>query len=204
MKKPTHSPTSSRGGFTLVELLVVIAIIVSLMGILIPVVGAAQRKAANLKAKQGATSLVTAVESFFSDYSRLPANNQSAPSSDLIVESTEPIMSVLAGINIDQLNRKEIAYFSGLEAKGSSRNTAYNGLWRNNNSAELYDPWRKKTNRGYFMLLDYNYDNRLDDPFRPGRQIGAKVVAWSSGKDAKWARSNPKRGENKDNVYSWF
>ena len=186
------------------ELLVVITIIVTLMGILVPIISGAQKRAVKLKAKNTLTGLVSAVDGYYNDYSRLPSNNPSAPTQDAIVETTEPMMSVLAGINLNQMNRKQNIYFVGATAKGSSKNNAYNGLWEDSVSAELYDPWRKKQNRGYFMLLDYGYDGKLVDPFRPARRMGNRVVGWSCGKDADWNRSNPKNGVNKDNVYSWM
>ncbi len=205
MKISRKPSKSNRHGFTLVELLVVIAIIVTLMGILIPVVTSVQRRAVKLKAKNDLTALVTAVDGYYNDNSRLPANSRTPPTQDTEVESTEPIMSILAGINLDQLNRKQVVYYTGPAAKGTSRNNAYAGLWEDTNSAELYDHWRKDDNRGYFLLLDYGYDEKLDDPFNTGgRRIGRRVVGWSSGKDGEWNRSSPKRGGNKDNVYSWF
>ena len=197
--------TPHRKGFTLVELLVVIAIIVTLMAILVPVVGQVQRKAVKLKAKNNLTTLVTAVDGYYNAYNILPSNSKSAPSEDAEVDTTEGIMSVLAGINEDGLNKKETVFFTGEQAKGSSKANAYNGLWLDTNSAALYDPWRKKgANRGYIMSLDYGYDGKLDDPFKPGRVIARRVVAWSSGKDGEWNGSNPKSGANEDNVYSWF
>ena len=198
--------TSPKSGFTLVELLVVITIIVTLMAILVPVVGAAQRKAVKLRAKNTATELVNAVNGYYNAYNFLPANNKSAPSEDTQIESTEPIMSVLAGINLNDMNKKETTFFNGEEAKGTSRSNAYGGLWQETNTAELYDPWRKKAGetRGYIMFLDYGYNEKLDNPFDPGRVIARRVVVWSTGKDGKWQRSQPKTGVNQDNVYSWF
>lgn len=201
--KNSHTP--HRKGFTLVELLVVIVIIVTLMAILIPIVGQVQRKAVALQAKNTLTTLVTSVDTYYATYNILPASSRSAPSEDTEVETTEPIMAVLAGINIDGMNKKEQAFFAGDTAKGTSKNSAFNGLWLDNNSAELYDPWRKKgNNRGYILLLDYGYNEKLDDPFKPGRIIARRAVGWSSGKDGQWNRSHPKNGANKDNVYSWF
>lgn len=200
-----NSRISSRKGFTLVELLVVIVIIVTLMAILIPVVGKVRQNAVKLQAKNALTTLVTSVDTYYSTYNILPANSRSAPSEDTEVETTEPIMSVLAGINVDGMNKKEQVFYSGEAARGSSKNSAFNGLWLDNNTAELYDPWRKKgNNRGYILLLDYGYNEKLDDPFKPGRIIARRAVGWSSGKDGEWNRSGAKAGANKDNVYSWF
>lgn len=195
-----------KSGFTLVELLVVITIIVTLMAIIVPVVGAARKKAVKLRATNTLSELVNSVNGYYNAYNVLPANSSSPPSQDEEVQTTEPIMSVLAGINIDNLNRKETTFFNGEEAKGASRLTASGGLWQESDSAELYDPWKKKAGltRGYIIFLDYGYDEKLDNPFDPGRVLARRVVAWSSGKDGKWNRGRAKAGDNEDNVYSWF
>ena len=204
MKLISKKHLSSRG-FTLVELLVVIVIIVTLMGILIPVVGGARKQAVKTQAKNALTTLVTSVDTYYATYNILPSSNDSAPTQDEEIETIEPIMSVLAGINLNNLNRKQIPFFSGDVAKGNSRATAYNGLRLTGSTAELYDPWKKKgANRGYILFLDYNYDQRLIDPFSQGDVIPRRAVAWSSGKDGLFNGSHPKRGENEDNVYSWF
>ncbi|MDP0491062.1 MAG: prepilin-type N-terminal cleavage/methylation domain-containing protein [Verrucomicrobiota bacterium JB023] len=193
-------------GFTLIELLVVIMIIVVLMGILVPVVNKGMAKAQKTKALNTCTQLVTAVDSYYNTYNILPANSKSAPTEDTEVDSTEPIMSVLVGINVDNMNRKEQSFFSGEEAKGSSKSSARGGLFRDSTSAELYDPWKKKASeqRGYLMLLDYGYDEKLDDPIRPGRVLGKRVVTWSTGKDGEWSRGKKNSKVNQDNVYSWM
>lgn len=195
-----------KSGFTLVELLVVITIIVTLMAILVPVVAAARERAVKLRATNTLSELINGVNLYFNTYNVLPSNSAAAPQDDEEVETTEPIMSVLAGINLDNQNRKETVFYAGEEARGSSRATAYGGLWQEANNAELFDPWKKKAGavRGYIILLDYGYDEKLDNPFDPGRVLGRRVVAWSSGKDGKWNRGKPKIGDNKDNVYSWF
>ena len=204
MKFSKRNSFNKHRGFTLIELLVVIVIIIILMGILIPVIGGAQRKVVKTRAKNNLTQLVTAVDTYYSTYNILPANTRSAPSQDLEVNTTEPIMSVLAGFNIDEQNRKEQKFFTGEVAKGTSRSNATNGLWTENNGAILCDPWKKTGDRrGYLLLLDYDYSESLQNPFRSGQQIQRRAVGWANGKDGKWSRGSEKSEDNKDNVLSW-
>lgn len=159
-----------------------------------------------VKAKNTLTALVSSVDAYYNTYDRMPVNSAVWPKNDQIVRSDEPVMSVLAGINIEGMNPKETWFFSGEQSKGSRVNEAYYGLWRDASFAKLFDPWKKDAplERGYLLLLDYDGDWKVEDPFRPGVMIERRVVAWSAGKDGKWKRGNPKRGVNKDNVYSWF
>ena len=159
-----------------------------------------------LRAKNNLTSLVSAVDSYFASYNQLPFGTGAVPSKDAIVRTDDDLMGVLAGSNIAGMNSKEAVFFSGEPAKGVKEEEAYNGLWSEGESAKLFDPWKKSPSqeRGYLLLVDYNYDNKLLDPFHPGKTIPRRVVAWSAGKDGKWAPGDPKKGVNKDNVYSWF
>ena len=115
-------------------------------------------------------------------------------------------MGVLAGLNIGEMNANESVFFSGEEARGTSAKDAYKGLWVEGDSIRLFDQWKKPSTveRGYLVLLDYDGDEKLVDPFHPGEVVHRRAIAWSAGKDGKWQRGDPKKGVNKDNVYSWF
>ena len=159
-----------------------------------------------LRAKNTLTSLVSAVDSYFNSYNQLPFGAGAVPSKDAIVRTDGDLMGVLVGSDIQGMNPKEVMFFSGVLAKGVKEEEAYNGLWSEGESAKLFDPWKKPSTleRGYLLLIDYDYDGQVEDPFRPGRVIERRVVAWSAGKDGKWVRGDPKKGVNKDNVFSWF
>src|SRR5438552_1803321 len=61
-----------RRGFTLLELLVAIAVIGILVGLLIPVIGSARESARRSKAKTDLLQIVSALNSFNSDYQAYP------------------------------------------------------------------------------------------------------------------------------------
>ncbi|MEM9079856.1 MAG: type II secretion system protein [Verrucomicrobiota bacterium] len=195
-----------RLGFTLIELLVTIAIVMVLTGLLVVTTGQVRMAADRMKAKEACASLVQAVGSYYTDYGHLPANSRTAPERDQIVETTEGVFDVLAGYDFDGQNPRRNVYFSGTHARGDSRGRAFGGVWDDGSSADLFDVWRKEAGlqRGYSILLDYDYDERLSDPFSPGRNLaGAVVVSWSAGKDGEWERGSARAEKNRDNVTSW-
>lgn len=74
MNTSPASAKTARQGFTLIELMVVIAIILVLMGLVIGISGAAQRSAAEARARSEIGQIVLAVEQFRADRGRYPNN----------------------------------------------------------------------------------------------------------------------------------
>lgn len=74
MNTSPASAKTARQGFTLIELMVVIAIILVLMGLVIGISGAAQRGAAEARARSEIGQIVLAVEQFRADRGRYPNN----------------------------------------------------------------------------------------------------------------------------------
>ena len=72
MKTITQSKSRGAAAFTLIELLVVIAIIAILAAILLPVLSVAQTAARKTKAKTEIAQIVSAIEQYNSQYSRMP------------------------------------------------------------------------------------------------------------------------------------
>lgn len=180
MKIPTKP--FSRKGFTLVELLVVIAIIAVLAAASFAIGPAMMNKAKKVSAQAGATSLATAVEQFYTEYSALPS--ASADPSEGAALSTAKggtgvdLLRILAGEDLNDQNPRKIRFLSGKEAKNGRDGIVYSS---NGNSIEaMTDPWGQP----FFLKLDYNYDDRLEDvdPTKSGVNLnGRKVAVYSLG-----------------------
>lgn len=144
-------------GFTLVELLVVIAIIAVLAGLGFSGARFAIERARKVSAQATATSIVSSIESFYSDYSALPGPG----TSDATVLDTDSaaglaVMNILAGqeTGTDIENTRRVRYLSVKEAKGNRDGATYGA---GDAMTGLFDPWGQP----YFFQLDYDYDERL-------------------------------------------
>jgi general secretion pathway protein G len=205
MKNQTNSSSGNRG-FTLIELLVVIAISAVLAAMGFGAGAMAINKANNAHALSDCTGLVTAVKGYYDDNSTLPDVPEAGTAPG--VKTEHVLMNILVGLNKEE-NPKGVRYFQTKDAKGPSLARAYGGIYYEGENAELFDPWRKVTgaaasNRHYFVMLDTDYDEELEDPFRPGRPLrGQTVVAWCTGKDGKFAPGQETDADNRDNIYSW-
>ena len=154
----THSKSNSLSGFTLVELLVVIAIIAVLAAAGFAGGTAAMNRARKVTAQAAATSVATAIEQFYSDYSALPGTGDS----DADNLSTFPggtgidILKALTGKDTTQ-NPRGVRYLSLQEAKGTAKPKGGATYDASGTITGLYDPW----GRPYYIAIDYNYDDQL-------------------------------------------
>lgn len=160
MKNPPVSNT--RKGFTLVELLVVIAIIAVLAAAGFAGGNAALNRARKLSAQSAATSVVTAIDQFYSDYSSLPE----VPS-EVDTESSEGV-ELLKILTADETsepiqNDRKVRFLSVKEGKGKSLESYYDGAFYTGGTiAGLRDPWKQP----YYVVLDNEagaggYDEKL-------------------------------------------
>lgn len=155
MKTPTKP--FSRKGFTLVELLVVIAIIAVLAAAGFSVGPAMMNRAKKVSSQAGATSIVNAVEQFYTEYSALP--DPGSNSSDALYSTKEAngvkLLEILAGIDGGDQNPRKLRFLSGKEAKNGMDGIEYGSDGSSINA--MYDAWGEP----YYIRLDYDYDEKL-------------------------------------------
>jgi prepilin-type N-terminal cleavage/methylation domain-containing protein len=144
-------------GFTLVELLVVMLIISILAAAAFSIGPAAMNKARKLSAQNAATSITTAVDQFYAEYSALPdpGTNSADVEFDTLTTNGITLLEILAGLDDSGQNARKIRFFSGKEAK--NRKDGIEFSVDGTSITNMYDPW----GRPYYIYLDYDYDERM-------------------------------------------
>lgn len=184
MKTPSFA--HSKKGFTLIELLVVIAIIAVLAAAGFAGGAAALEKARKVTAQAAATSVATAIDQFYSEYSSLPSGSGTLKTD---VGDGVILLNILAGLEegTDIENERKIRFLSLKDAKNGKRDgVVYDAS--GDKITGLYDPWGGP----YFIVLDNGsggdfeaYDEKLT--VTPGNGIkvtklnGRRVAVYSLG-----------------------
>ncbi len=168
--------------FTLVELLIVMVIIGILMGMFLPALSSARRKAKEIKAKDACTQLTIAWQSYLTEYRMFPS------------EMDNPAMPV----NISEMNVNAVRIL-----KGETYNSLGGHQFMEFTTNEVYrgfmDPWGEL----YQVALDNGpaggsgdavaYDGKVTTP--QDGELTRSVAAWSKGQD--------KLTPSDDDVKSW-
>ncbi len=197
----TAPSLSKKRGFTLIELLVVIVIIAVLAGLGFAGFNSARQAAKKTAAGVAMGELVKGTDAYFDEYSELPLGKTS--SADDERNTDNEMMAVLLGLkSAAEENYKELSFVAFQKAKGKG-SSAHNGLERNDSRAELFGPWlnKVKSDRYYRMVLNYDYDDELEEPSNVGSETHyeTRVLVYHMGKDGKSGSAK----NDKDNVYSW-
>jgi prepilin-type N-terminal cleavage/methylation domain-containing protein len=195
----TPSKPFSRKGFTLVELLVVIAIIAVLASAGFAVGPAMMNRAKKLSAQAGATSLATAVEQFYTEYSALPDVGTGAPLPTNLGGDGVELLNILVGQEDgnEPQNPRKIRFFSAKEAKGTGTNARDGLLYSSDDKtiSAFVDPWGEP----YYIVMDNESDTEGYDELlqftpkdnSPVTVRGRSVAVFSLGVD-KNSKSNAK------------
>jgi prepilin-type N-terminal cleavage/methylation domain-containing protein len=197
MKIRSHSRAPR--GFTLVELLVVISIIVVLAALSFGAAQVAIKKGNTLKAKTDATALVSAIEQYYQEYSKMPSVGSGTEEILTQGEVGIKLLEILLGKEDDtgtMQNPRKIPFLS----VGVSKSKKKGGLVYSRNGGQiigLYDPWGIP----FRIKFDDDYDDEILDPTTPGGIIrNEKVVVYSLGADMKLGKTT--KGTN-DDVKTW-
>jgi len=146
-------------GFTLIELLVVITIIGILMGILLPAVGAAFKKAKEARVNTEIRAIETAMKAYLQEYGKFPL--QTSSSDHPYTTDYADLITILRGQNIKVGNKywnpKNILF---LEV---SEDSLVDG--------KLQDPWEQD----YKITADWDFNNIVNT------HTGRNVAVWSEG-----------------------
>lgn len=173
----------------MIELLVVIAIIAVLAAAGFAGGNAAMQTARKVTAQAAATSVATAIDQFYTEYSSLPSGTETAMATD--GGAGVKLLNILAGLEKgnDIENQRKIRFLSLKEAKSGKRDgVVYNGT--GDEITGMYDPWGEP----YYIVLDADYDQRLaipaPSPSKPTLN-GRRAAVFSLGvKDGKGANNS--------------
>ncbi len=190
------SKRQKSSAFTLIELLIVIVIIAILASVAFPVTALVMEQARRSEANNEVTQLKAAIGSYELEYSKLPFASGTGGEGDLIMDTFQDnIISVLAGYNVDGLNPRKKAFYTGKRAKDAKTSKKpRGGVFGTDEQLQLADPW----GREYHIVIDSNYDNILEDlPGAEDEEVRASVAVWSRGKQKdgedlpkeKWIKS---------------
>ncbi len=207
---------SARTAFTLIELLVVITIIAILAGLLLPVGQKVLENAKKVSAKNTETQIVSAVNSYQTEYGQYPVAATTTDTTYGIDSNSanHTLFNVLRATNTADgttgvlLNARRIVYFESKNVKNTS--SARDGFIPagvtdakgNPNGAasltlttgDLMDPWGNM----YLVRIDTQYTNAVWNPYNEG------ATASTSKSDTSDQASDP---NNKDvirtGVISW-
>ncbi len=186
-------------GFTLVELLVVIVIIAVLASVVSPMAMEAIKKTKRTTSLAVATSIVSAVGTFYTEYGGMPKENLTDDTTLNTITNRE-FLDILLGTenaSLSPLNTKAIKFLTVKEGKAKKDGICFSP--GTTTVTGLFDPWGGP----YFVRLDGDFDEEIDvkpaAASAPTKLHGRRVAVWSNGEDGV----KGKGGKILDDVKTW-
>lgn len=184
-------------GYSLIELLVVITIISILATLAFSATRAVLAQAYKVETKTQLAALEVAVQSYFTEYNRLPGSGNTDETLRLN-QSTDVLQMLLGDASgSGQGGAPGIVFLQAKPAKAGKSGLLEHG----DNYLSLLDHWGNP----YFLILDRDRDERLSNPDASNEDrrvsdsapkgLRSRVAAFSSGPDGK-----PGTG---DDIVSW-
>jgi prepilin-type N-terminal cleavage/methylation domain-containing protein len=175
--------------FTLIELLIVIVIIAILAAVAFPVYGMVMETVRKTEAEKDVQDLKQAISSYQLEYGRFPFGGDQDV--ELNTEDNQ-IMSILAGVEGNPLNRRGKVFYQGKRAKSARGGEPVGGIYGEGDNLMMADPWGQP----YYLIIDANYDNKVQNPDPSGSgefELRQQVLVWSKGKPREKGAENDAR-----------
>jgi len=192
--------------FTLPELLVVILIIGILLTLAFPVYQGVQNQARRTQAKSDLLQIVTAVNSYYTEYGRYPRTPTTPADTTYGATTTnDQLFNELRSVGAIQ-NPRTIVFLSPPDVKDANNPRAGISITPPT-TGQYFDPW----GRPYLVRIDTDYDNQVTNPYAQNAGsapfLHSGVIAWSFGKDnlsqSTTSPADKNTGTNKDDIISW-
>ncbi len=202
-------PRRSNRGFTLVELLVVIVIIAILASLAVPVTNKVMDNANRVRLKAVMKDLQVAIGHYRTEYNRFPVTVTGDGATDaepILTNGNTNIINILMATtdpsDDPNMNSRQIKFIDLPFAKNGSFGIVdpSNGSG-GGTPVSLYDIWSQP----YVILLDTNYDNRIENPdvSNVDLLISSKAPKYLNNSAAVYSYGKDKVKQTKDDVNSW-
>ncbi|SKA99777.1 prepilin-type N-terminal cleavage/methylation domain-containing protein [Prosthecobacter debontii] len=213
MKTPPLSLSLLRRGFTLIELLVVIVIIAILVSLAVPATNLVMKRAQDLKIKTVLKDLQVAIGHYRTEYNRFPINPDDLGGGDSDIEpfltdgTSQPMVNILTA-NVDSsgastnMNPKAIKFIDLPSAKNNLFGIIDpSGGANDGTPVQLVDTWGLP----YKVLLDTNYDNRIQNPDKSNndQRISTDAPEYLNSTSAIYSFGPDRQEFTKDDIVSW-
>lgn len=145
-------------------------------------------------ARTAMSRLIIACDDYYEAYATLPLGSKNHNDTTISTTGRNPdsFMNTLLGLRGAESENFKLESFFTFKA---ARKNNTGGLARTESTAELFDPWGNP----YHVILDYDQDGQLRDPFTGKIKTHTRILIWSPGPDKKYGTKKT----NKDNIYSW-
>ena len=192
----TRPARRANRGFTLVELLVVISIIVVLAAMSFGAANMAINKAKKLQTSNDAMGLQTALNNYYTEYSKLPDFGMTGDEAQTDGQTGAELLTILLGkeeVTDDMQNKKQITFLTAKVSKNKNKGgLVYSNGGSGSTPEGLYDAWGNP----FYLKFDDDYDGEINDPLTQGNIVREKqVIVYSYGQDGKLG--------NGDDIKTW-
>jgi general secretion pathway protein G len=192
----TRPARRANRGFTLVELLVVISIIVVLAAMSFGAANMAINKAKKLQTSNDAMGLQTALNNYYTEYSKLPDFGMTGDEAQTDGQTGAELLTILLGkeeVTDDMQNKKQITFLTAKVNKNKNKGgLVYSNGGSGSTPEGLYDAWGNP----FYLKFDDDYDGEINDPLTQGNIVREKqVIVYSYGQDGKLG--------NGDDIKTW-